>query len=230
MVDRQLRRRGVTDEATLEAMLQVPRHRFVSGINARFAYADKALPTADGQTISQPYMVALMTELLGVERGYRVLEIGTGSGYQTAILAHIGADVVSVERSTPLAAAAEQRLESLGCSEQVRIVVGDGTRGRQEEAPYDRILVTAAAPRVPAAYREQLVDGGRIVIPLGDRDVQRLTVLDRHGEQWTRTQSTACRFVPLVGVDGWQGPSRANSERRKPASSSTVDDVGPDTR
>lgn len=203
MVDRQLRRRGVSDDAVLDAMLWVPRHAFVPADHVRSAYADKALPTAEGQTISQPYMVALMTESLSVRAGLRILEIGTGSGYQTAVLAQIGAMVVSVERSAALAEAARQRLEALGYADRVSVVVGDGTRGWPPAAPYDRILVTAGAPRLPAAYREQLVDGGRIVIPLGDRTVQRLTNLDRDGDQWTRTESTACKFVPLIGEDGW---------------------------
>jgi protein-L-isoaspartate(D-aspartate) O-methyltransferase len=213
MVERQLRRRGVTEEAVLEAMLKVPRHCFVAAGHLRSAYADKALPTAEGQTISQPYMVALMTESLMVRAGLKILEIGTGSGYQTALLAHMGGDVLSVERSATLAESAKWRLQNLGYGDSTRIVVGDGTRGWPREAPYDRILVTAGAPRVPAAYREQLVDGGRIVIPLGDRSVQQLTILECHGDQWTRTQSTACRFVPLIGEDGWGAASDGATER-----------------
>ncbi len=213
MVERQLRRRGICDEVVLAAMLHVPRHHFVAADHIRSAYADKALPTAKGQTISQPYMVALMTESLMVRAGLKILEIGTGSGYQTAILAHIGGDVLSVERNGSLAESARLRLQGLGYGDSVKIVVGDGTRGWEQEAPFDRILVTAGAPRVPGAYREQLVDGGRIVIPLGNQTVQQLTSLERHGDQWTRSESTACRFVPLIGAQGWDEASDAATSR-----------------
>lgn len=211
MVEHDLRRRGVRDPRVLEAMRRVPRHRFVPGMPVERAYADRALPTAEGQTISQPYIVARMTELLHVDPGVRVLEIGTGSGYQAAVLATLGARVVSVERSPALAERARQVLaDVLGEIEAVedgdaavRVVVGDGTLGWPEGAPYDRIMVTAAAPSVPEAYREQLADPGLIVIPLGDREQQYLTVIQRREGQFVQTRDTGCRFVPLVGEAGW---------------------------
>lgn len=203
MIDQQLRARGIRNLRVLEAMATVPRHVFVPNVEPTQAYADRALPTIEGQTISQPYIVALMTELLQVEAGLKVLEIGTGSGYQTAILVHLGAVVVTVERSAALAARARATLEALSLSTGVSMVVGDGTRGCLDHAPYDRILVTAGAERLPQAYRGQVVDGGRIVIPVGDRRDQRMVVLDRQGDDWSRYSSIACRFVPLVGEDGW---------------------------
>jgi len=203
MVERQLRRRGVDDRAVLEAMLHIPRHRFVSGMNQGLAYADRALPTAEGQTISQPYMVGLMTQLLCVQQGVHVLEIGTGSGYQSAILSQMGARVVSIEHNQHLAGFAARILDQLGYRDRIQIVIGDGTLGHENAAPYDRILVTAGAPYVPAAYRRQLVDGGRIVIPVGDRDHQRLTQVVKKGQDWIWLESVACRFVPLIGQDGW---------------------------
>jgi protein-L-isoaspartate(D-aspartate) O-methyltransferase len=208
MVDRQLRARGIRNRAVLEAMLRVPRHRFVPPTDRELAYADRALPTADGQTISQPYIVALMTEALGVRGGQRVLEIGAGSGYQGAVLAELGARVVSVETRPALAEAARDLLQDLGYADRIRVVVGDGSLGWPDGAPYERIIVTAAAPHVPAACRRQLADGGRIVIPLGDLQLQKLTTLDMCGGRWTTSTTTACRFVPLVGEDAWKGGSK----------------------
>jgi len=204
MVDQQLRLRGVHDEAVLNAMMSVPRHRFVRERCLAEAYADRALPNAEGQTISQPYIVALMTELLDVAAGMRVLEIGTGSGYQTAILVALGADVVTIERSERLLASARRILDELGYADDVSFSVGDGTLGYVDRAPYDRILVTAAAPHVPGAYREQLADLGKIVIPLGDRrGDQTLFVVERCGSTWDQRRSIGCVFVPLIGQDGW---------------------------
>ena len=206
MVEQQLRGRATGDEAILAAMRAIPRHPFVPQLSLNEAYADKAQPTAEGQTISQPYMVALMTDLLRVTSGppgLRVLEVGTGAGYQTAILAHLRATVVSMERSAALADRARSTLANLGLMAQVKIAVADGTLGWPEDAPYDRILVTAGAPHIPAAYRAQLKDGGRIVVPVGDRSEQTLLVAERHGEEWEERPSVACRFVPLVGADGW---------------------------
>ncbi len=204
MIDQQLRLRGLHDEAVLEAMASVPRHRFVPDRCHAEAYADRALPNAEGQTISQPYIVALMTELLNAAAGMRVLEIGTGSGYQTAVLVALGADVVTIERSERLSASATRILSDLGYADSVSFRVGDGTLGCADEAPYDRILVTAAAPHVPGAYRDQLVDAGRIVIPLGDRrSDQALFVIERRGSTWDRKRSIGCVFVPLIGRDGW---------------------------
>ena len=203
MVDEQLRRRGIHDEAVLAAMETVPRHLFVPESRRNQAYDDRALPTAEGQTISQPYIVARMTELLRVEAGHRVLEIGTGSGYQAAILVHLGARVWSIESRPSIADSARRTLKSLNLSDRIKVLTGDGTVGHAEQAPYDRIIVTAAAPHVPQALRNQLCDVGRIAIPLGDRECQNLNVLERRGSRWSQHGHLACRFVPLVGRDGW---------------------------
>ncbi len=204
MVDTQLAGRGVGDERVLNAMRRVPRAAFVPDLSATEAYADKALPTADGQTISQPLIVGRMTELLGVRPGDRVLEIGTGSGYQTAVLVLMGAKVVTVERSAKLAERAKRALMSLGLADGVTFVVGDGSLGCAEYGPFDRVLVTAAAPRVPEALQGQTADGGRIVIPIGDRSEQELMAYEWHSENdWDARADMRCRFVPLVGEDAW---------------------------
>lgn len=203
MVDRQLRHRGLCDEAVLEAMRVVPRHLFVPKSHRAEAYADRALPTMEGQTISQPYIVALMTQLLRVTAGLRVLEVGTGSGYQAAVLVHLGARVVTVESHATLADSARLRLAGLQLDDRVEVVVGDGTMGWPQQSPYDRIIVTAAAPQTPGALRDQLAGDGRIVIPLGDRSSQQLVVLERRGQRWTEQKQLPCRFVSLVGADGW---------------------------
>ncbi len=203
MVDQQLRRRGIDDRAVLAAMGGVPRHRFVPHVTPKKAYSDHALATAEGQTISQPYMVAIMTQLLRIQPGMRVLEIGTGSGYQTAVLACLGARVITIERSQHLAQSARQLLDELGWAPQIQWVQADGTLGWPEEAPYDRILVTAAAPHLPQAYPDQLGDPGRIVIPIGDQQQQHLMTFLREGDQWSKQKGLACKFVPLIGLDGW---------------------------
>jgi protein-L-isoaspartate(D-aspartate) O-methyltransferase len=202
MVERDLRRRGIEDPRVLEAMGAVPRHRFVPDEERPQAYEDRALPLALGQTISQPYMVAYMTEALRVRPGDRVLEIGTGSGYQTAVLARLAAEVFTVERIADLQGAARAVLEELGV-ENVRFRVGDGTLGWPEHAPYDRILVTAGAPAVPPALRAQLAEGGVLVIPVGEPDLQELIALTRRGDDYHATTLVGCRFVPLVGDEGW---------------------------
>ena len=209
MVDRQLRSRGIDDARVLEGMQSVPRHRFVPVEDLDRAYSDHALPTAEGQTISQPYMVALMTELLDVQPGSRVLEVGTGSGYQSAILLLLGAKLATIDLSGVLSASAQATLTRLAVDlplpglGEVEFVVGDGTLGHAPKAPYDRILVTAAAPSLPNAYREQTADGGKVVVPVGGRDEQALMVYERRGEDWRTTRSIGCRFVPLVGEQGW---------------------------
>ncbi len=203
MIEHQLRSRGIRDERVLAAMAAVPRHRFVPALAPLDAYADRALPTASGQTISQPYIVARMTELLRVEPGDKILEIGTGSGYQTAILAWLGAQVVTIERFAGLTDFAGGMLRDLCLDERVTFEVGDGTLGWSPAAPYDSILVTAGAPHVPKAYREQLAAGGRIVIPVGDRENQQLLVVWRDGQEWRQQSALGCRFVPLIGADGW---------------------------
>lgn len=203
MVETQIRARGIKDARVIEAMRTTPRHLFVSAGMQTHAYDDHPVGIACGQTVSQPYMVAAMTELLALDSAARALEIGTGAGYQTAILAVLAREVVSVERHAPLADAARQRIEALG-HQNVVIEVGDGTLGCPERAPYDAILVTAAAPKVPDALKSQLADGGRLVVPVGDRDLQYLTVVVRTGEHYETVQGMSCRFVPLIGAQGWR--------------------------
>ncbi|HEU4671591.1 MAG TPA: protein-L-isoaspartate(D-aspartate) O-methyltransferase [Candidatus Limnocylindrales bacterium] len=206
MVEQQLRERGILDARVLAAMARVPREAFVPEWRREAAYADAALPIPGGQTISQPYVVARMTELLAVEPGTRVLEIGTGSGYQAAILAELGAQVVSIERVAELAASARERLHRLGYGDRVVIRVGDGSLGDPAGAPWPRVLATAAAPRVPVPLREQLdPDGGRMVIPVGGRTHQDLLVVERQGNEWIERSDGPVVFVPLVGEAGWEG-------------------------
>jgi protein-L-isoaspartate(D-aspartate) O-methyltransferase len=203
MVEDDLRRRGIRDPRVLEAMAGVPRHRFVPEGERRHAYEDRALPLELGQTISQPYMVAYMTEALRVRPTDRVLEVGTGSGYQTAVLARLADQIFTMERIGDLQGAAREILEELGV-DNVRYRVGDGTLGWPEHAPYDRILVTAGAPAVPSALNEQLSpEGGVMVIPVGEPDLQELFAITRVGEDWRGEPLLGCRFVPLVGDEGW---------------------------
>ena len=204
MVERQLRARGVTDERVLAAMAAVPREAFVPESARAAAYADEALPIEAGQTISQPFMVARMTEDLGVRPGDRILEIGTGSGYQTAILGWLGAEVTSLERQAELIPLAQARLDRLGLGAAVTIREADGSLGDPTGAPWDGILVTAAAPAIPHALREQLREGGRLVIPVGSRDRQWLTIVTRHGDEWSERIDGACIFVPLIGAGGFE--------------------------
>jgi protein-L-isoaspartate(D-aspartate) O-methyltransferase len=203
MVARQLRGRGIVDERVLAAMGELPREAFIADARRDYAYVDGALPIAAGQTISQPYVVARMTELLRARPGDRVLEIGTGSGYQAAVLAKLGANVVSFERQPELAASARENLERLGLADRVDVRLGDGSAGDPEGGQYDGIIVTAAAPRVPAGLLEQLKDGGRMVIPVGPRDHQDLLAIERHGNEWTERSDGPVVFVPLVGEGGY---------------------------
>ena len=204
MVARQLVRRGIEDPRILEVMARLPREAFVPGAPESVAYDDRALPIDQGQTISQPYIVARMTELLAVEPGDRILEIGTGSGYQAAVLAMLGARVVTIERHEALARGARERLKRLGL-EGVELRVGDGSGGEAGGAPWDGILVTAGAPTVPNPLREQLAVGARLVIPVGPRDQQELVVIERRSPtDWHEWSVVAVVFVPLVGEAGWR--------------------------
>ncbi len=203
MVERQLAPRGIRSAGVLAAMRAVPRHLFVGESLRESAYDDHPLPIGAGQTISQPYMVALMTEALDVTPECRVLEIGAGSGYQTAILAELAAQVYSVERLADLAQHAHTLLAALNYH-NIAIHVGDGTLGWPEHAPYDRILVTAGAPAVPKALLEQLADGGKLVIPVGDRMSQTLQIMTKHQGQLRTETSCQCVFVKLIGQDGWR--------------------------
>jgi protein-L-isoaspartate(D-aspartate) O-methyltransferase len=205
MVTRQLRGRGIRDERVLAAMGAIPREAFVPDADRAAAYADEALPIEAGQTISQPFMVARMTELLEIEPGDRILEIGTGSGYQAAVLAKLGARVTSLERQAALVPAARARLRDLGLGDLVEVRVADGSLGDGSGAPWDGIIVTAAAPSIPDGLRDQLADAGRLVIPVGPRDRQILTVVTRHGDEWIEQPDGACVFVPLIGAGGFDG-------------------------
>ncbi len=206
----ELRRQGIRDERVLGALGQVPRERFVPEENRAEAWANAALPIGAGQTISQPFVVALMTEALALRGPERVLEIGTGSGYQTAILAELAAEVVSVERHAELAAGAERLLRELGYR-NVAVHVGDGTTGWADAAPYDRIIVTAAGPLVPPPLLAQLrADRGRMVIPVGEPHDQHLVVVDRDGDQTRETSLGPVRFVPLIGRAGWAARIQEN--------------------
>ncbi len=201
MVADQLVGRGIRDPRVLDAMARVPRHLFVPAEAVPLAYADRALPIGHGQTISQPYMVAVMTEALALSGRERVLEVGTGSGYQAAILAELARDVVTIERRPELAEAARTRLASLGYK-NITVVVADGTAG-EAGIPYDAILVTAGAPRVPESLKAQLAEGGRLVIPIGSYGQQDLTVVARTGGVFVESVHESCVFVPLVGREGW---------------------------
>ena len=203
MVQHQIRARGVRDQRVLDAMLRLPREKFVPEHLQASAYEDHPLSIGCGQTISQPYMVALMTEALELSGRERVLEIGTGSGYQTAILAELADEVYTVERVPELSQAARQRLAELGYA-NVRFHVGDGTLGWPEEAPFDRILVTAGAPEVPPALTEQLADDGLLVIPVGNGYGQDLLSIRRRGDRFASRSLCRCVFVKLIGEQGWR--------------------------
>ena len=204
MVERQLAARGIRASQILETMRAVPRHLFVEETLHSEAYDDCPLSIGEGQTISQPYMVALMTELLDVGPEHSVLEIGTGSGYQTAILAELAAQVYTIERVTRLSERARHVLQQAHYHNIV-YRVGDGTLGWPEYAPYDRIMVTAGAPAVPEALVEQMADNGKLVIPVGDRFSQVLQILTKHKNRVETTTSCHCVFVKLIGKDGWSG-------------------------
>ena len=202
MVERQLRRRGISDERVLAAMARVPRELFVPENLRAYAYDDGALPIGHGQTISQPFIVATICSLLALEGTERVLDVGTGSGYQAAVLAELAAEVVTIERIPALADAARARLAEAGY-EEVDVRVGDGSTGVPERAPFDAIAVAAAAPSVPPALYEQLSARGRLVVPRGSRRGQELVLVVRRPSGPVERTSIPCRFVPLVGDEGF---------------------------
>ncbi|HEY1356437.1 MAG TPA: protein-L-isoaspartate(D-aspartate) O-methyltransferase [Solirubrobacterales bacterium] len=202
MVERQLRRRGISDQRVLAAMGAVPREEFVSERYRSRAYADAAQPIGEGQTISQPWIVAAICQALELGGDERVLEVGTGSGYSAAVLARLAGEVISVERHPSLAAAARLTLDSLGVG-AVEIRVGDGSRGAPELAPFEAIAVHATAPEPPATLLGQLGEGGRLVVPIAGRAADMLTVFRRRGEELLGEEIGPCRFVPLVGEEGY---------------------------
>jgi protein-L-isoaspartate(D-aspartate) O-methyltransferase len=207
MIARQLIPGGIGDPRVLAAMGKVPRHRFVEPALQDRAYSDHPLPIGEGQTISQPYMVAIMTEALRLTGTEKVLEIGTGSGYQAAVLAELAARVFTVERVDKLARRARQVLDELKYG-NIIIKIGDGTLGWKEYAPYDRIIVTAGAPQLPSAYWDQLAEAGLIAIPTGDRVMQTLEIIEKREGREVRTSRDRCMFVPLIGKDGWADGGR----------------------
>ena len=202
MVEDQLKTRGIKDERVLAVMESVPRHLFVDEHLQDKAYDDCALSIGEGQTISQPYMVAVMTELLELKGYEKVLEIGTGSGYQSAVLSMLASEVYTLERIKVLAERARMHLQAQNCA-NVHVIVSDGTTGLPEHSPYDGIIVTAAAPHIPQQYIEQLKVGGRLVIPVGSRSSQTLYKIKKTPEGTSSSESTPCVFVPLIGKDGW---------------------------
>jgi protein-L-isoaspartate(D-aspartate) O-methyltransferase len=204
MVERQLVSRGIRSARVLDAMRKVPRHLFVDEALQDGAYDDSPIPIGEGQTISQPYMVALMTELLDLTSESTVLEIGTGSGYQTAILAELTKQVYTIERIPQLAETAMRVLDQLEY-DNIQTRIGDGTLGWSEHAPYDGIIVTAGAPSVPEALIEQLAENGKFVIPVGDRFSQILQIITKQGNRIETKTSCHCVFVKLIGKNGWSG-------------------------
>jgi len=203
MVERQLRERGIRDERVLAAMGKVPRENFVAPEFAREAYADGPLPIGAGQTVSQPYMVAAMVEALDVQLTDRVLEVGTGTGYEAAVLGELAAEVWTVERHAELADKARAIMAELGYR-NVHVICGDGSLGLPEQAPFDKILVAAGAPHAPPSLIAQLAEGGRLAVPVGNRVEQQLQVVRKIGGEIMTTSHVLCCFVPLVGAEGWE--------------------------
>jgi len=203
MVETQLRRRGIHDERVLEAMQQVPRHEFVPPELVDAAYDDRPLLIGERETISQPYMVAAITQAAHVAPGNRALEIGGGSGYQAAILAHLGATVCTVEINPRLAEEARERLQRLGYT-NVEVITGDGSEGLPAHAPYDVIIVSAAAPTISPILLGQLAEGGRLAAPVGNREQQELLLMSKHDGRITIRRLDPCQFVPLLGKGGWR--------------------------
>lgn len=203
MVETQLRRRGIRDPRVLDAMFLIPRHEFVTPSLVHRAYDDRPLPIGVAETISQPYIVAVMSQAARVQPGDQVLEVGAGSGYQAAILSWLGGKVFAVERNPELAEATRQRLTRLGF-EGIQIMTGDGTEGYPPAAPYQVILVTAASPpKIPQPLLDQLAEGGRLVIPVGGIEQQELRLVFKHGNEFATRTLDQCQFVPLIGKYGW---------------------------
>lgn len=202
MVSAQLRSRGISDERVLAAMAHVPRHEFVDEEYQEQAYEDHPVPIGEGQTLSQPYIVAIMLQVLGLTGSEKVLEIGTGSGYQTALLAELAHEVYSLERHASLAHCAEDVLHRLGYV-NVCVLVGDGSQGLPDHAPFDAIIVSAAAPRIPPSLFEQLREGGRMIVPVGPAYAQQLQLVRKNGGQAMVEDLEGCRFVPLIGGQGY---------------------------
>ena len=202
MVEEQLIGRGITEQRLLEAMRKVPRHEFVPPEEREEAYGDHPIPIGEGQTISQPYIVAAMLEVLALQPNYRVLEVGTGSGYQTALLAELTAHVYTIERHAALAERARALLQRLGYT-NVTTLVGDGSQGLPAMAPFDAIIVSAAAPQAPPALLRQLSEGGRMIVPVGSAYSQELQLVHKENGAPRTTRLEGCRFVPLVGVEGF---------------------------
>jgi protein-L-isoaspartate(D-aspartate) O-methyltransferase len=205
MVERQITARGINDHRILKAMQEIPRHLFIPPPYDRAAYEDNPVPIGNGQTISQPYIVAVMTELLHPKETDNILEIGAGSGYQAAVLSRLVQRLTTIERIKTIAEMARRNLKSLGI-DNVLVIEGDGTVGYPDNAPYNGIIITAATPDVPLPLIEQLADGGTLVAPVGDRDLQDLITIHKHAQSVTRTSHGGVRFVPLIGKHGWENP------------------------
>ena len=203
MVERQIEARGIRNPRVLAAMREIPRHVFILPPYDQSAYDDNPLPIGNGQTISQPYIVALMTELLHPDPSDNVLEIGAGCGYQAAILSRIVRRLTSMERIPAIATLARNNLTLLGIR-NVEVIEGDGTQGYLQNAPYDGIMVTAATPEIPKTLTDQMSDGGRIVAPVGGRDIQELVTLEKQGDRMISEYHGGVRFVPLIGMYGWE--------------------------
>jgi len=207
MVDVQLAHRGIKDKRVLDTIIKVPRHLFVPSEIVSVAYADQPLSIGESQTISQPYMVALMSECLRLSGGEKILELGTGSGYQTAILAELGSFVYTIEKINTLSIGAQRTLEHLGY-ENIKFKVGDGTVGWAKNAPYDRIIVTAGAPKISKVLIDQLSEGGRMVIPVGNSFSQELVVVSKINRKIKTENICGCMFVPLIGEYGWNNEQK----------------------
>jgi protein-L-isoaspartate(D-aspartate) O-methyltransferase len=206
MVEKQLRRRGIRDQRVLNAMLAIPREEFVAPEIRKDAYVDGPLPIGYGQTITQPYMTALMAQLLELRGGEKVLDVGTGSGYHAAVLGALAGRVISIERIPELANQARANLRRTGLDSNITVLCGDGSVGLPQESPFDAISVAAASPQTPPALLAQLNDPGILVIPVGGRDDQDLYVVRKENGKITTSVASGCRFVPLLGREGWQEP------------------------